>query len=132
MYYHTPELGPEFIRRLYGEMDVTLTQEIRQATDWLGNGEVRDLVFSARIFCGQRTKGCRSMNFARRQWKEVGRFPPVTRVHSVADPAPHRNAARLFVNWLLSREVNTLQRAANTPFIPRSRCAPMCPRTWSQ
>src|SRR5215468_2015773 len=34
-FYYTPELGAEFVRRLYGEMDVTLTQEIRQATDWL-------------------------------------------------------------------------------------------------
>ena len=30
---------------------------------------------------------------------------------------PHPNAARLFVNWLLSREGQTaLQRAANTPY----------------
>jgi len=35
MFYYTPELGAEFIRRLYGEMDVTLSQDIRQATDWL-------------------------------------------------------------------------------------------------
>jgi ABC-type Fe3+ transport system substrate-binding protein len=33
MFYYSPELGAEFIRRLYAEMDVTLSQEIRQATD---------------------------------------------------------------------------------------------------
>ena len=48
MYYHTPELGAEFIRRLYGEMDVTLTQEIRQATDWLANGK-----FAICFFCSE-------------------------------------------------------------------------------
>jgi hypothetical protein len=45
-FYHTPELGAEFIRRLYGEMDVTLTQEIRQATDWLAHGK-----FAICFFC---------------------------------------------------------------------------------
>ncbi len=44
-FYHTPELGAEFIRRLYGEMDVTLTQEIRQATDWLAQRKIRHLLF---------------------------------------------------------------------------------------
>jgi hypothetical protein len=39
-FYHTPELGAEYIRRLYGEMDVTLTQEIRKATDWLAHGKL--------------------------------------------------------------------------------------------
>src|SRR5262245_43738474 len=33
-YYH-PELGPSFIRRLFGEMDVTLFRDFRQGPDWL-------------------------------------------------------------------------------------------------
>ncbi|MGH7767449.1 MAG: hypothetical protein ACREQP_08345 [Candidatus Binatia bacterium] len=48
MFYYTPELGPEFIRRLYGEMDVTVTQEIRQATDWLASGK-----FAICFFCSE-------------------------------------------------------------------------------
>lgn len=38
-YYH-PELGPEFVRRFYQEMDVTLSADLRQATDWLAAGKV--------------------------------------------------------------------------------------------
>ncbi|HXV78991.1 MAG TPA: hypothetical protein VEG60_03855, partial [Candidatus Binatia bacterium] len=39
IYYH-PELGEKFIRRFYGEMDVTMSGDLRQAVDWLANGRV--------------------------------------------------------------------------------------------
>jgi hypothetical protein len=68
MYYHTSELGAEFIRRLYGEMDVTLTQEIRQATDWLANGK-----FAICFFCSEilkvRAQGLAVDEFRTAKWK---------------------------------------------------------------
>jgi len=109
MYYHTPELGAEFIRRLYGEMDVTLTQELRQATDWLASGK-----FAICFFCSEILK-------AKGQGLPVDEFHTAIsagNMGSIVLPSqpPHPNAARLFVNWLLSREGQTaLQRVANTP-----------------
>ena len=115
-FYHTPELGAEFIRRLYGEMDVTLTQEIRQATDWLANGK-----FAVCFFCSEilkvKAQGLPVDEFHTAQWKE-NRAISAGNMGSVILPtqAPHPNAARVFVNWLLSREGQTaLQRATNTP-----------------
>ena len=35
-YYH-PELGPAFLRKLYGEMQVTVSRDARQMTDWLAS-----------------------------------------------------------------------------------------------
>jgi len=117
MYYHTPELGPEFIRRLYGEMDVTLTREIRQASDWLASGK-----FSICLFCSETLKskaqGLPVDVFPVAQWKE-SRAISAGNMGSLALPSqpPHPNAARLFANWLLSREgQSALQRAANTPY----------------
>jgi len=117
MYYHTPELGPEFIRRLYGEMDVTLTREIRQASDWLASGK-----FAICLFCSETLKskaqGLPVDVFPVAQWKE-SRAISAGNMGSLAMPSqpPHPNAARLFANWLLSREGQTsLQRAANTPY----------------
>jgi iron(III) transport system substrate-binding protein len=117
MYYHTPELGGEFIRRLYGEMDVTLTREIRQATDWLANGK-----FAICFFCSEilkvKAQGLIVDEFHTARWKE-SRAISAGNMGSIAMPteAPHPNAARLFVNWLLSREGQTaLQRTANTPY----------------
>ena len=116
MYYHTPELGAEFIRRLYGEMDVTLTQEIRQATDWLANGK-----FAICFFCSEilkvKAQGLAVDEFRTAKWKE-SRAISAGNMGSIVMPSqpPHPNAARVFVNWLLSREGQTaLQRAANTP-----------------
>jgi iron(III) transport system substrate-binding protein len=116
MYYYTPELGGEFIRRLYGEMDVTITQEIRQATDWLASGK-----FAICFFCSEILKakgqGLPIDVFRAAQWKE-NRAISAGNVGSLAmlSQPPHPNAARLFANWLLSREGQTaLQRAANTP-----------------
>jgi len=115
MIYHTPELGGEFIRRLYGEMDVTITQEIRQATDWLAHGK-----FAICFFCSEilraKNQGLPVDEFRTAQWKE-SRAISAGNKGSVVMPsqAPHPNAARLFVNWLLSREGQTaLQRAGNT------------------
>ena len=116
MIYHTPELGAEFIRRLYGEMDTTITQEIRQATDWLGAGK-----FAICFFCSEILKakgqGVPVDEFRTAQWNEV-RAISAGNMGSVAllSQPPNPNAARLFVNWLLSREGQlALQRTTNTP-----------------
>ena len=45
MFYYSPELGAEFIRRLYGETDITITQEMRQATDWLAAGKFAMILY---------------------------------------------------------------------------------------
>jgi hypothetical protein len=37
--YYYPDLGPKFLRRLFGEMDVTMVADLRQAVDWLGSGK---------------------------------------------------------------------------------------------
>jgi ABC-type Fe3+ transport system substrate-binding protein len=115
-FYHTPELGAEFIRRLYGEMDVTITQELRQTTDWLANGK-----FAICFFCSDilraKLQGLPVDQFRTAQWKE-SRAISSGNMGSIALPSqgPHPNAARVFVNWLLSREGQiALQRAANTP-----------------
>jgi len=37
--YYNSDLGPKYLRRLFGEMDVTLTADLRQAVDWLSTGK---------------------------------------------------------------------------------------------
>ena len=117
MFYYTPELGPEFIRRLYGEMNVTVAQEIRQTTDWLANGK-----FAICFFCSEilkaKSQGLPVDEFPTARWSE-SRAISAGNVGSLALPsqAPHPHAARLFANWLLSREGQIgFQRVANTPF----------------
>ena len=116
MIYYSPELGGEFIRRLYGETDITITQEMRQATDWLGAGK-----FAICFFCSEiqkaKMQGVPVDEFDSAQWKEVRAISTGNQGSVVLlTQQPHPNAARLFVNWLLSREGQiAFQRTANTP-----------------
>lgn len=99
--YHNPDLGPKFIRRLFSEMDITVTRDERQATDWLARGRFAICFF------------CRGIPVARRQGLPVEAFGTLKEgagltseggMVSLANRPPHPNSARLFINWLLSRE----------------------------
>ena len=116
MFYYTRELGPDFLRRLYSEMDVVLTQEIRQATDWLANGK-----FWICFFCSDirkaKQQGLPVDEFMTARWKEAPAISAGSTGSVVLlNQAPHPNAAKLFINWLLSREGQVVyQKVANTP-----------------
>jgi len=120
--YSNPQLGPKFIRRLFGEMDVTIFRSRRQGPDWLATGKY-PLCFS-----------CRDMRRAMRQGLPIDQIPPESlkemepviggggsSVIVLINRAPHPNAARLFINWYLSREGQmTWQRVMNTIVIEAS------------
>ena len=109
-YYH-PDIGPDFIRRLFGEMDVTLFRDFRQGVDWLSSGK-----FSLCFFCPD-------IDPAQAQGLPVNEFGPLNEgggLHTqygtlaLLDRAPNLNAAKVFINWFLSREGQlALQRALN-------------------
>ena len=39
LFYYLPDVGPSFIKKLYGEMDATLFRDYRQGSDWLAVGK---------------------------------------------------------------------------------------------
>ena len=104
-YYH-PKLGPEFIRKLYGETDVSIARDYRQPVDWLAAGK-----FALCIPCV-----ADEMDNAMRQGLPVGQIVSLKEggtlsssggTLSLIQNAPHPNAAKVFVNWLLSRDGQT-------------------------
>jgi iron(III) transport system substrate-binding protein len=101
-YYH-PTLGPDFMRRLYGEMGVTIARDYRQPIDWLAAGK-----FAICMPCNSReTRNAIKQGLPIGQiveLKEGGTMTSGGGTISLIDKAPHPNAAKLFVNWLLSRE----------------------------
>src|SRR5215468_515567 len=98
LYYHA-DLGPKYLRRLFGEMDVTLVADLRQAIDWLGTGK---------FAVGMPIQGGTVFK-AKNQGLPVDEFS-----------ASHPNAAKVFINWLLSREGQTLfQNMTTQPGDPR-------------
>lgn len=104
IYYH-PALGAPFLKRLFGEMEVTLSREERQSTDWLAKAKAA-LCFS----CGQtdvikaRQQGLPVEMLNSAAWKEGAGMNAQVNTLALINRAPHPNAARLFANWLLSRE----------------------------
>jgi len=101
MYYH-PELGPEFIKRLFGDMQPTLGRDRRQITDWLAQGKFALCV------------GCRDANRAKSQglpvdeldnvnWKEGLELTTGGGSMSLIKGGPNANAAKVFINWFLTR-----------------------------
>jgi iron(III) transport system substrate-binding protein len=103
-FYHNQKLGPAFIARLLNEADVGQTENLRQGVDWLASGK----------FLLYLDGTPQSIDAAHRRSLPVALLP-----HSlsegeiisgnyccmaVLDRAPHPNATKVFINWVLSRE----------------------------
>ena len=109
-YYH-PELGPEFLRRLFGQMDLTFSRDTRQLLDWLAVGKFSVGLFATDADVAVR-QGLPIGRFAPAGFKEGAYGRPQRGTVSVFNRAPHPHATKLFVNWLLSREgQNVFQKA---------------------
>lgn len=103
-FYHHPELGPKFLKRLYSEMDLAFYRQYPQGEDWLAAGKF------ALCLCRHQ-----SISEAKKQGLPVDLIEPnafregvgvETRAKTLVLPnnAPHPNAAKVFLNWFLSRE----------------------------
>ncbi|HWP57389.1 MAG TPA: hypothetical protein VNL14_05845 [Candidatus Acidoferrales bacterium] len=102
--YYNPALGPEFLRRLLGEMGVTISRDRRQPTDWLGTGK-----FPLCIGCGDieraKSEGLPVAELDRTHLKEAGNRIGLNGNSGLAlvNKAAHPHAAAVFANWFLSR-----------------------------
>jgi iron(III) transport system substrate-binding protein len=103
VYYH-PELGGEFIRRLFGEMDVVLSREHQQAIDWVGIGKVALCVFCRDGFATKaKSQGLPVDYINPNDLKEMPRLRGSAGAITLVNKTPHPNAAKVFINWFLSR-----------------------------
>ncbi len=105
VYYH-PQLGPEFLRRLVTEMEPTMSRDRRQIADWLASGKFA-VVFSTGISNTIHTakkQGLPVAAFGPKSFKEGTALGAGSGAIGLINKAPHPNAARVAINWLLSRE----------------------------
>ena len=107
--YYSPKIGPGFIKRLLGEMDVTVFREPHQGADWLANGR-----FPICFFCGDEVRRAKSQGLPVDTFGAMSEGAGLVSVYGtlvLMSQAPHPNAARVFINWFLSRQGQlTLQR----------------------
>ena len=101
--YFRKDLGPEYLKRLYGEMDVTISRNLPQIADWIAGGK-----FSIAI------GGVDCDDLAAKGLPVVPiHFEGIAAVGAGTDPAswlassPNANAAKVFLNWILSRDGQT-------------------------
>jgi iron(III) transport system substrate-binding protein len=110
--YYNPLLGGEFLRRLFSEMDVTLGRDQRQMIDWVGGGKFDIFLFAANSDADEAAKKGLPVGLLDSPPEEgymSGGFGHVGFVNK----APRPNAARIFINWLLSKK-GQLQWQAKT------------------
>jgi iron(III) transport system substrate-binding protein len=104
IYYH-PELGPQFFKRLLSDMDLVLSQDPRQAVDWLAQGRFAFLLFtSPREVLKAKEKKLPVDILDPRHMKEAPVVETASSSLILMEKPPNPNAAKLFINWLLSRE----------------------------
>jgi iron(III) transport system substrate-binding protein len=123
-------LGPNFIQRLFSEMDVTLFRDQRQGIDWLATGK-----YPICMFCNNSR-----LETAKLQGLPVEKFGFMKEGAGLSSsgggislinlPA-HPNAAKVFINWYLSREGQLALQSAEGGFsnsrrmdIPRDMIPP--------
>jgi len=102
--YHRPDVGPEFVRRLYKETEITLFRDRAQGTNWLASGKF-PLCLLCRDIDKAAKQGLPVDDIAPDQLKEgltVGGGG--SSVIVLVNRAPHPNAAKVFINWYLSRQ----------------------------
>jgi iron(III) transport system substrate-binding protein len=102
--YHRADVGPEFVRRLYRETEITLFRDRAQGTNWLASGKF-PLCLLCRDIDKAAKQGLPVEDIAPDQLKEgasVGGGG--SSVIVLINRAPHPNAAKVFINWYLSRQ----------------------------
>ena len=98
--YVRDDLGPNYLKRLFGEQEVTFSRNVVQLGDWLAQGKF------AIVLGGM---DCPDLALKGLPVKQIF-LEGLTAVGAGNDPAsmlasaPHPNASKVFLNWLLSRD----------------------------
>jgi iron(III) transport system substrate-binding protein len=107
-FYLHPELGPEFIRAL-GKQEPQITRDWAQQVDMVGQGRVPVLIGGVDAIVEQRMRQGVPIAVADpRMIKEGSDTSPANGAMGMFNRAPHPNAAKVFINWLLSKEGQTV------------------------
>ncbi len=125
-----PDLGEKYLRRFFDpELDVKFIQDYRQVADGVARGKYTMAIFvgsGGRDIDRLGKQGLPVANFGQIIGKPVKERPTLQGTGSsnsimVVNRRPHPNATRLFLNWLLSKEGQTVihtksARAADQSF----------------
>jgi iron(III) transport system substrate-binding protein len=119
--YYSPELGPKFMKAFFGGMDIQYAKSFRQLTDWLAQGRFA-ICMGCKDSQKAKSQGLPVEDFQTVDWKEGASFSTGGGALSLVNQAPHPNAARVLINWFLSRKGQlALQKLGDPHDPPNSR-----------
>ena len=104
--YHNPQLGPDYLKRLFSTAALTLVRDDRQQTDWLAAGKFPlTLTSKATEVEEAKNQGLPVDVLDAHAFRKdgVGLEAGGTML-ALVNKAPHPNAAKVLINWFLSRE----------------------------
>ena len=101
-YYYHPELGPDYLKKLFGDMQPMLGRDRRQITDWLAQGRYA-LCIGCRDTARAKSQGLPVDELDNVDWKEGVQLTSGGGSLSLIKNGPNPNAARVFINWFLAR-----------------------------
>jgi len=98
--YIREDLGPKYLRRLFGEMDVVISRNVVQLGDWLAQGKFA--IALGGVDCPD--LALKGLPVATIFLEGLGAVGAGNDPASMLATAPHPNASKVFLNWVLSRE----------------------------
>lgn len=98
--------GPDFVKSLFTNQSISVTRDYQQLADWVGHGNF-PLCLGMLVHDAEALKGdlpLQQTSFPDVQETTSGGFGMV----GLWRNAPHPNAAKVFVNWIATKEGSTL------------------------
>ena len=106
-FYMHPDLGPDFIRAL-ARQNILVIKNYRLEIDFVGQGKYPILIGTSDSMAEARMKqGVPLRIVDPRELKEGSDISPAAGNVAVFTQAPHPNATKVYLNWLLSKEGQT-------------------------
>ena len=115
--YFAPDAGPEWIKKYFKEMDITFTSDSRLEESWFVRGskplkwDEGDIGEALRKY--RKKFPIKSVEIPRKVGNLEARGSECC--ITIFKNAPHPKAAQLFVNWFLTKEVQTMTHMTKPP-----------------
>jgi ABC-type Fe3+ transport system substrate-binding protein len=106
--YKNKSLGADFMNKLYGDQELTIGRDQRQLVDWLATGKAAICVACDDADIGGAKENQLPVETITHTLKEGDYVAAGQGVISLITPAPHANAAQVFLNWFLSKAGQTI------------------------
>src|SRR5690348_12303887 len=112
-FYLQPDLGVDFIKAL-ATQNITIQNDYQQEIDMIGQGRAPMLIGGVDYLAEARIKQGAPIGIVPApQLKEGTDVSSASGDVSLVSQAPHPNAARVYINWLLTKDEQTAYAKAN-------------------